>query len=69
MKIFGRDLSNYPMLKILNEIWVSLVFLVDHFYNYTDRIIDRKYQRLDGVIKLKILVFKRQKIIFQREFE
>ncbi|CDW91434.1 UNKNOWN [Stylonychia lemnae] len=69
IKRLGNDVYNYPILRILNEIWNSLIFLIDHFYSCTDRIIDKKYQKLDGVIKLKELVFRRQKNLFVKEFE
>ena len=57
----GDDLYNYPLMRILNEVWNQALFLIDHFYNFCDRIIDKKYQKLDGVMKLKELVLQRKK--------
>eukprot|EP00347_Sterkiella_histriomuscorum_P019518 403341327 len=69
LKRLALNPTQYPMLRLLNEVWNSLVFLIDHFYTYTDRILDKKYQKLDGVIRLKELVLRRQKNIYMKEME
>ena len=69
IKRLGANPVNLPIIKNMNEGLNFLMFLIDHFYCYADRIVERKFEKLDGLMRIKQLVIKRQKIIQTRELE